>query len=175
MAKPKQVNWELLYSNDNDNAIYQLIYDLISKYHRNRIENVNCLVMWRHNNKMDKDGYIFIADINKSSDKVRELREHDVIIGINKNVWEMLSLNEKNTVIDTLLERITVSQNKSGEPKEDDRSRVIFRLRKPEVICHDTIRRRHSDSISNIRDKIRDKLNENLPQEGSYTHGVLRE
>lgn len=172
MAKPKSVNWQMVDGSEN---IYETVRDLITRYHADTLEQLNFIIMWRYNNKMDKDGYIFINDITKSSDKVRELYEHDVIIGINKDIWEMLEQHERGAVIDTLLERITINCNKNGDPKEDDRSRILYRLRKSEIVCHDTIYRRFNTNITHIQDRIRNKLEENLPEKGSYSEKVLQE
>jgi hypothetical protein len=171
--KPKAVNWDLI----EEPELYTFVQDLIDRYHlgKHSIQGINFVLMWRHNVKQDADGYILLADITKSSDKVRELRPHDIIIGINKHTWDMLEYPEKCAVIDTQLERIAISVDKEDNPKEDDRSRTIYRLRRLEVVDENTIIRRHGTTIQTVQEKVQDKLSIGNAEEGSYIAQQLSE
>lgn len=171
--KPKPVNWQLI----DDPDLYDFTQDLIDKYHGGDkdINGVNFVIMWRHNVKQDQDGYILLADVSKSSDKMRELRPHDVVIGINKDAWSLLDDAQKAVVIDCQLERIAVCVDKSGEPKEDDRSRNIYRLRRLEVLDDHTMKRRHGITIHDVQEFVFDKFNVGDAEEGSYVAEQLAE
>jgi hypothetical protein len=147
-TKPKPVNWDLIESEE----LYDIVGALIQKYHSQNLSNINYVLMWRHSIKTDQDGFTLVSSISKSSDQVRELRPHDVVIGINKSVWDRLKDNEKDAIIDYQLERIALCLDKEGNPKEDDKSRLIYRLRRSEVVDDATIKRRHGTTIQEIQE-----------------------
>jgi len=167
--KPKPVNWDII----EEDELYDFVAGLVTKYHGGdgdtNLEDVNFVLMWRYNIRQDQDGYIMLTSISKSSDMVRELRPHDIVIGINKEAWGLLSENQRKIVIDCQLERIAVSVDKgSGEPKEDERGRRIFRLRRMEVLDDHTMQRRHGATTSEVREFIFNKFNTGDAEEGSY-------
>lgn len=174
MSKPKPVNWELI----EDTGLYTFVTNLVSQYHRGQTEadltNLLFVLMWRHNIKPDQDGYILLADVTKSSDKARELRPHDVIIGINKCAWEILDDTDKCIVIDSQLERIAVCVDKEGNPKEDEQARQIYRLRRQEVLDDQTMMRRHGRTIAEVRQLVFDKLFDNGIEENSYVDTQMK-
>jgi hypothetical protein len=167
MTKPKPVNWQLIESNDE---LYEFVQDLIDKYHGGEegLEGLNFVLMWKHNVRQDQDGYVPASTITKSSDQARELRPHDVVIGINKDVWSLLDADQRRVVIDCQLERIAVCTDKEGEPKEDDRSRRMYRLRRLEVLDDHTIKRRHGLTMQDVQHFVCQKLNIGNAEEGSY-------
>lgn len=180
MSKPKPVNWELIEDNSLGGAeLYAFVYDLIKKYHQGNAEadlmNLSVVLMWRHNVKPDKDGYILLSDVTKSSDKARELRPHDVIIGLNKHAWELLDDAQKSVVVDSQLERIAVCLDKDDNPKEDDQSRPIYRLRRNEVLDDQTMLRRHGKTVAEVRQFVFDKLNEGQAEKNSYVDNQIKE
>jgi hypothetical protein len=170
MSKPKPVNWGLI----EDSDLYKMVQDLIEQYHGGEkgIVGVNFVLMWRYNIKIDPDGYVLLASITKSSDQVRELRPHDVIIGINKDAWGVLNDTHKKVVIDSQLERIAVCFDKSDKIKEDDLGRVIYRLRKSQVVDEGTLKRRHGLSLLEVQDYIHSQFVKEA-EEGSYVAGVM--
>jgi len=171
MAKPKAVNWTLI----DDPMMYTIVDDLLKKYHggKNNIQEIHCLLMWRDNVKMDQDGYVWLADIAKSTDKMRELRPHDMIIGINRDAWSILDHQQKNVIIDSQLERIAICLDKEECEKEDDRSRKIYRLRRTEVIDDATMNRRHALTLGRVQDYVSDKFTTAGAEKGSYVDQVL--
>lgn len=175
MSKPKPVNWTLA----NDQDIDDIIETLLDRYHRtdksDSIGTVHCVPMWRHNIKIDQDNYILLADISKSTDKVRELYPHDMIIGINKDAWSILEENQKFALIDAQLERIAVCLDKDDETKEDDKARTVYRLRRPEVMDEHTIQRRHGTTIQEIQEYVLDKFSGVEAEEGSYVDNALND
>lgn len=175
MTKPKPVNWELI-DNDTteDQELYRFVDQIKNEYHsgNNGLQQLNIVLMWRHNVRPDQDGYIMLADISKSSDKMRELRPHDVILGINKSAWRLMSETQKKVVIDTQLERVVVTLDKSNNPKEDDRSRLVYRLKRMEVIDEHTMTRRHNMTICKVQEFVYDKLKGDFAKD-SYVDKVL--
>lgn len=171
MTKPKPVNWELI---DNDSEIYAMITNLVSQYHSGNLglEDLNVLVMWRYNIKPDQDGYLLLADISKSSDKVRELRPHDVIIGINKMSWRLLNDQQKRCILDSQLERVVPCVDKENNHKEDDRSRPLYRLKRLEVLDDQIMIRRHNISAHQVQDFIINRL-QGTYEQNSYVDNAL--
>jgi len=172
MTKPRPVNWQLI----DDQSINNISQNLISKYHsgRDRLDNINIVYMWKHNVKPDQDGYLVITDISKSSDKVKELRPHDMIIGINKVVWSLLNDAQKNVVIDSQLERIAPCLDKDGNPKEDDKFRPIYRLRRPETLEDEKLVSRHGLNMQSVQSYVFDKLSGSYERD-SYIGTTMRE
>ncbi len=173
MPKQKPVNWQLI----EDPKIYNQLQDLINKYHqgKNTINGVNIILMWKYNIKPDQDEYLQLADITKSPDKIRELRPHDIIIGLNKTAWELTTPAQQDTILDTQLERIAISTDKQDNPKEDDQGRTIYRLRKPQTTPNETIQKRHGTTTEEIMHQINQKLTplSQQAQPGSYIHTQL--
>lgn len=172
MSKPKSVNWELI---DKNTDIYEMISNLISQYHSGNLglEDLNVLVMWRNNIKPDQDGFLLLADITKSSDKVRELHPHDVIIGINKMSWDLLNDQQKRCILDSQLERVVACVDKDNNHKEDDRSRPLYRLKRLEVLDDQTMIRRHNMSVHQVQDFINSRL-QGTYEKNSYVDNVLK-
>lgn len=174
MPKPKPVNWKFAYSEDHP-ELYQMVSDLVSKYHPD-LKNAIFLVMWRSNWKLDPDKYIPIAVISKTNDLYRELREHDFIIGLNREMWDFLDQAQKEAVLDNQLERAVISMDKDGNPKEDDCGRTVYRLRKEHIEGFGCIQRRHKLNIPDIQEYIASKLdNTQSPNAvpGSYVANAL--
>jgi len=173
MPKPKPVNWKLI----DDPCLYDFVQDLIAQYHGGDkgIDGISFVLMWRYNIKQDPDGFIWLADISKSADKYRELRPHDIIIGINKDAWSILDIRQREVVIDCQLERIVKSVDKSDEPKEDDQSRPIYRLRKPQAVDDAVIIGRHNLVMHEVHEFVFDKFNMGKAEKGSYVADQLKE
>lgn len=165
MAKPKPVNWELI----EDHDLYNFVGNIINTYY-NEINDIVYVLMWRYNVKPDQDGYLLLADISKSSDKMRELRPHDVIIGINKDIWNFFDDDQKSMIIDHQLQRVAKCVDKEGEPKEDDRSRPIYRLRRKEVLEN---YHRYNTTMRDVQEYILNKLQLGGAEENSYVGNVL--
>jgi len=175
MAKPKPVNWQLI----EDQELYTFVGELIEKFHGSDKDiggvGLNFVLMWRHNVKMDQDGYVVLADVTKSSDQNRELRPHDVIIGVNKDAWSVMDARQRTVVIDSQLERIAVCLDKDGNPKEDDRGRTLFRLRRVETIDDHTFARRHAHTMREVQEFIHDQFAKAGAEEGSYVAEQLED
>lgn len=175
MSKPKPVNWELIDNQSSEaNDPYKLLDNIKNKYHSgpNKLNDLNIVLMWRHNVRPDQDGYILIADISKSSDKMRELRPHDVIIGINKAAWRLLSDDQKQVVLDTQLERVVICMDQADNPKEDDRSRLIYRLRRVEVLDDQTMKRRYNMTMSDVHEYVFNRLKGDFAK-NSYVDKII--
>lgn len=173
MAKPKAVNWTLINNQSEDDIeIYTLMSDLMMKFH-DEVKGAVIILMWRHNLKLDPDNYIDLADVQRTNDKFRELREHDFIIGLNKDAWSFLDDQQKLVVVDSQLERIALSKDKEGEAKEDDRSRVIYRLKKEQVVDEETLVRRHGLAFSDVMNHVCERMTTVDAEEGSHVANVL--
>lgn len=169
MPKQKPVNWQY-----DEQAPLDLVLDLIKKYH-SEIEGIVPIVMWRHNIKADPDGYVWLADVSKTPDKYRELREHDIIVGLNKDAWSFMDATQQAVVVDSLLERVAVSMDKQGNKKEDDKNRTIYRLRKERIVDDAVLQRRHGLLISDVQEFINQRFATAGAEEGSYVAQQLTE
>lgn len=190
----KPVNWGLIEYGDE---LYAFTNGILEKYHGNIKEEqgqeqpdensetsedvqsdkclANIVLMWRYNVKPDQDGYIMLATISKSSDQVRELHPHDFVIGINKDAWSVLDEQQRTVVIDAQLERIAVCLDKEGNPREDDRSRTIYRLKKTQAVDEQILQRRHGMSLHDVQEFVFNKLERAGAEAGSYVDQILSE
>jgi len=165
--KPKPVNWS---SVDDDSDVYEIMNNLLRMYHSDLSEKSLVVVpMWRHGWKIDADRYLTLAEISKSPDKYRELREHDLILGVNKIAWSLLDQVQKEVVIGTQLARVAIATDKAGNVKEDDNSRTIFRLKREQSIDSELMIKRYggvrcvtlTDVIEFVVSKTEEELKEN--------------
>lgn len=160
MSKPKPVNWSLISQEDDE---YTMLSEILRLYHGDLTElGVSIVLMWRTGWKIDADKYLVLADISKTADKYRELREHDFIIGLNRDSWGMIDEQQRIAVMDTQVSRIAISTNRDGDPKEDDRSRYIFRLKREQSLNQELLMARHGMTQDDVVDFVVSRIDEVL-------------
>ena len=118
-----------LTSDPND-----LMDALVRKHHRHLTE-AKIALLWRTGWKADKDGRLTLGQAKKASDLSRELVDYDFAILLNYEVWVEREFDEdaRKAVLDHELCHCAVDLDDHGNPREDDRGRKVWRVRKHSV------------------------------------------
>jgi hypothetical protein len=136
--KKKKVNVSLLQRLNAGRVTqpYRILQDLIEKHHRHLID-AKIAIAWNvGGSREDADGRVVLGKVKKGSDLDRELAPYDFVIVLNHDVWNAASFSEHqmNALLDDMLCRCAVSKDKNGEPRIDEKNRVCFRTRKPDLV-----------------------------------------
>lgn len=97
------------------------------------LKEVNIGFAWNTSWRPDADGYLQIGKCTKRKDLDRELDAYDFIILLNRDAWQSMPKEKKERWIFHELEHAQISLDTSGEPKKDDRGRVVTRIKKHDI------------------------------------------
>jgi hypothetical protein len=149
MRKPpkrKAVNFELIPEKDgkHEPEPYRLLREIRNKFHGD-LHEARIGLAWRKGYKRDVDGHMILGKCVKASDLHRELAPYDFIILLNREVWldSEFTPEKKLALIDHELCHAGRSHTKDGEPREDERGRPIWRVRKHDIEEFRCIVQRH--------------------------------
>lgn len=106
------------------------IMDRLIKTERADLKDVKIGIAWSLGWRPDADGNLTLGKCCKRADLDRELDEYDFIIKLNKDAWQTLSDEHKERLIFHELEHAQLSLDSNGDPKKDDRGRLVCRTRK---------------------------------------------
>ena len=110
-------------------APYEIVERLI-KSERADLKDVKIGIAWRLGWRADADGVLTLGQCKKRGDLDRELDNYDFIVLLNKEAWPTLEDVFKERLIYHALEHAQLSLDSNGEPKKDDRGRLVCRIRK---------------------------------------------
>lgn len=132
-AKPKKVPYELL-QRDDEPLMYQRLDALVNEHHRH-LKNARIGLAWCTSWKADSDGRLKLGMCRKASDLDRELAEFDFVILINQSFWQSgeVTALQRTALLDHELCHAEVARGKYNEPKEDERGRKVYRMRRHDV------------------------------------------
>ena len=140
MAK-KKINFELI-SREHCPEPYAIL-DEMRKNHPDTRRAVIALA-WRERLKSDQDGRLILGKCVKASDLQRELVACDFVILLNREVWEFdFDDDKRRALMDHELCHAAVACDEEGEPKEDERGRMVWRTRKHDIEEFQQIIERH--------------------------------
>jgi len=108
---------------------YEIVGRLI-KAERADLKDVKIGIAWRLGWRADADGVLTLGQCRKRGDLDRELDDFDFIIMLNKDAWPTLSDEHKERLIFHELEHAQLSLDSNGDPKKNDRGRIVCRIRK---------------------------------------------
>src|SRR3990167_482024 len=134
-AALKRVAYQLIDPvSDTGKPMYQLLNDLIVAHHDD-IRDARIALAWCLSWKPDVDGRLILGKCKKASDLDRELAAYDFIILLNREFWQSTAVgsDERKALLDHELTHATVTLDKNGEPKNDERGRVVYRMRKHDL------------------------------------------
>lgn len=109
------------------------IMEGIIKTRRADLKDVKIGIAWRLGWRPDADGRRILGQCRKRGDLDRELDEWDFIILLNEDAWPTFSEKQKERLIFHELGHAQVSVDTNGEPKRDDRGRLVCRIRKHDI------------------------------------------
>jgi len=110
-------------------APYEIVERLI-KSERADLKDVKIGIAWRLGWRADADGVLTLGQCKKRGDLDRELDNYDFIVLLNKEAWPTLEDVFKERLLHHELEHAQLSLDSNGEPKKDDRGRLVCRIRK---------------------------------------------
>jgi hypothetical protein len=134
--KPKRLAYELI--KDEAGGIgrqaYVMLRDLIRSY-RHDLVDARIALAWCTSWKPDADGRVTIGKCRKASDLDRELMEFDFIILLSKSFWLDLEVTDeqRRALLDHELMHAAVKVAENGEPEEDAKGRIVYRIRKHDI------------------------------------------
>lgn len=111
---------------------YRLLSEIRSKEHAH-LADAKIGMAWRLGWRSDTDGHLRLGQLKKRSDLDRELDGFDFIILLNKEAWPTLNDKQKRALVDHELCHAQLAYDSDGEPKKDDRGRLVCRIRKHDV------------------------------------------
>ena len=108
------------------------ILEKIIKGERNDLKDakIKIGIAWHLGWRPDADGVLTLGQCRSRGDLDRELDDYDFIIMLNKDAWPTLSNEHKERLIFHELEHAQLSLDSNGEPKKNDRGRLVCRVRK---------------------------------------------
>jgi hypothetical protein len=133
--KPKRVSYELIPRASIIGApMYAQLDDLVRAYHE-PITDARIALAWCTSWKPDVDGRVVLGKCKKASDLDRELAAFDFVILLSRRFWrhEDVTDAQRTALLDHELCHATVSYDEAGEPVEDERGRLVYRIRKHDI------------------------------------------
>lgn len=158
--KCKPVNYERFDRDSRDSDVYELMDDLIAKYHPDLAE-ANIILCWRTGLKEDKDGRLVLGQAKKASDAAKELAEHDFIIYLNHDFYRDASTTDEHRryLLDHELSHCAPDKVEDANGNEcqrtDERGRKLWRIRKHDIEEFTGVVNRHDVWMPNVQELAR--------------------
>lgn len=140
---------------------WRIMEQYIEDHHRHLID-ATMMIAWRFGWKPDTDGQQTLVQVRKGSDLDRETAGFDFVILLNHEVWNAGTFSEEQmaALIDHALCRCAVSNDANGQPKMDEKNRIVWRLRKPNIVEFKEVVARHgcyTDDLQEFADAARER------------------
>lgn len=133
--KLKKVSYELIKPDSKvGEPMYAMLEELVDKHHED-LAQARIALAWNLSWKPDVDGRQQIGKCKKASDLDRELTDFDFVIVLLRDFWEEKGVSDDQcrALLDHELCHGALKLDKDGEPVEDERGRVVYRIRKHDV------------------------------------------
>ena len=129
-------------SNGKVTEPYRIMEELI-KTERADLKDVKIGIAWRMGWRPDADGRRTLAQVVKRGDLDRELDTWDYVILLNDDAWQTFNEKQKERLVFEKLEQCQLSLDTNGEPKRDDRGRIVCRIQKPDIVTFRSVIKRY--------------------------------
>ena len=138
---PKKVSYWLIprdWSTEAERVIRQPIYrlldELVREYHE-ELKDARIVCAWALSWKPDADGRVTLGKCKKASELDRELSPYDFVILLSKDFWMDLHVSpeQRKALLDHELTHAAVSYDERGEPKVDEKGRIVYRVRRHDL------------------------------------------
>lgn len=134
--KPKRLAYELIKDEPGGvgRQAYVMMRELV-RAHRRDLVDARIALAWCSAWKADADGRVTIGKCRKASDLDRELMEFDFIILLSRSFWLDLEVTDeqRRALLDHELMHAAVKVGENGEPEEDAKGRIVYRVRKHDI------------------------------------------
>jgi len=144
---PRDVEWGRL--------MYEQLYQIIDQYHEELSQtDVRIALAWSRSWQPDVDGRLTLGKCVKASELHRELAPFDFCILLNRDFWrnERVTAVQRRALLDHELMHAAVARDENGDPKVDERGRVMYRMRKHDLEEFRDIVARHGCYKSDIEE-----------------------
>lgn len=111
---------------------YRIMEEVI-KTRRADLKDVKIGIAWRIGWRPDSDGRRTLGQCRKRGDLDRELDAWDFIILLNEDAWPTFKDRPKERLIFHELGHAQIVSDTNGQPKRDDRGRLVTRIRKHDI------------------------------------------
>lgn len=111
---------------------YKILAELLSANH-GHLADAKIGLAWRMGWRSNPDGILTLGQCRKRGDLDRELDGFDFVILLNKEAWPVLNEKSKRALLDHELCHANIVIDANGEPKKNDRDRLVCRIRKHDV------------------------------------------
>lgn len=156
--KRKKVQVELIPSGDRlKHPLYKLL-DAVLKAHHEHLRKVKIALAWNTAWRADVDGRLVLGKCKRASDLDRELSEHDFVILLNQEAWNELSEDQRLALLDHELSHCQQVLDGTGRQKEDERGRLVWRIRKHDVEEFRDVIARNGCYMSDLADFVKAAL-----------------
>jgi len=136
-AKVKAVPYTLIpRDSDVGRPMYERLHMLIDEHHEELSQlNVRIALAWATAWKADVDGRVVLGKCKKASDLDRELAPYDFVILLNREFWQNPRVTDlqRSALMDHELMHAAIAYDEQGDPKHDERGRVVYRIRKHDL------------------------------------------
>ena len=140
MAKePKKVSYELVGADD---PAYDLLNSLVSAFH-DHLSEARIALAWNTAWKADTDGRVTLGKCRKVGDLDRDIHEYDFIVILNREFWNSFNDRQKAALLDHELMHAEIKTDEHGEPEQDERGRIVYRIRKHDIEEFADVVKRH--------------------------------
>ena len=138
---------------------YLIMEDMRAKHHAN-LTDAKIAMAWRLGWRADSDGILCLGKCRKRGDLDRELDSFDFVILLNSEAWEGLNTKQKEALIDHELCHAQIVIDSDGNPKKDDRDRLVCRIRKHDCEEFKCIVERHGFWTSDLAELAQATIND---------------
>ncbi len=121
---------------------YRLLQEIRDAEH-DHLADAKIGMAWRLGWRANTDGQLQLGQCRKRGDLDRELDGFDFIILLNREAFAVLNEESKRALIDHELTHAQIVNDSDGNPKHDDRDRLVCRIRKHDVEEFRVIVQRH--------------------------------
>lgn len=111
---------------------YRLMEEILQRDH-GHLADAKIGIAWRMGWRSDTDGHMRLGQCRKRGDLDRELDGFDFMLLLNKEAWPGLNETQKRALVDHELCHAQIVIDSDGNPKKNDRDRLVCRIKK-----HDT-------------------------------------
>ena len=165
--KLKSVNYKIIHPIDGNHEPepYKILREVRAMHHGDTTQ-ARVALAWRLRDKPDKDGHIVLGKCVKCSDLSREFADWDFIIVLNETVWNDIEFDKKKKIalVDHEMMHIAPDYDEeTGEHKQDERGRFLFRVRKHSIEEFTEIVGRHGCYKSDLEQFARTLLRNREP------------
>lgn len=138
---------------------WAIMEDIKAKEHGN-LDGAKIAMAWRIGWRADADGIVCLGKCRKRGDLDRELDSFDFVILLNQEAWRGLNDTQKRALIDHELCHAQIVNDSDGNPKYDDRDRLVCRIRKHDCEEFKCIVDRHGLWTSDLAELAQATIND---------------